>query len=231
MTGIADGGGRSSGSLKQGLHSQLVKNLKLDPWLGGNTAAADRSTRRGEQIADVAFIAGGSAVAGSAAIRLHGLVHHGSNMLGRVAVGAIGLAGLVYASAGAKNLFQSESPVVPLPPGKFPPAEPKPPTKPKPPSEEPKPKPTPPVQTPPKGPGKLPVHSVRPGEYLSAIAKCYDISWQQLYWQNRKTIGSDPDSLRIGQRLQIPSADLKVPHFIYTPSRTPGVPGNIKICK
>jgi hypothetical protein len=57
------------------------------------------------------------------------------------------------------------------------------------------------------------VHVVRSDENLSFLAECFDRTWQQLFWANRKVIGSDPNTIRKGMRLRIPPKDLKVPSF------------------
>jgi LysM repeat protein len=46
---------------------------------------------------------------------------------------------------------------------------------------------------------------VRPGDTLSEIARKYHIEWPGLYEANRAVIGADPDILRAGQHLRIPS--------------------------
>jgi LysM repeat protein len=46
---------------------------------------------------------------------------------------------------------------------------------------------------------------VRRGDTLSGIARKYRIEWPGLYEANRAVIGSDPDILRAGQHLRIPS--------------------------
>ena len=80
--------------------------------------------------------------------------------------------------------------------------------------------------TPPPGdPGQgspLPTHRVRPGEYLSFIANCYDVSWQQPYWENRDVIGPQPDLLRAGEVLRIPPKDLQPGDFRYRQLFEPG---------
>jgi hypothetical protein len=68
---------------------------------------------------------------------------------------------------------------------------------------------------------------VRAGEFLTYIAQCYDVSWQQLYWENRKSIGSRQDLLHPGQDLVIPPHDLKVPNFVFKPTFKPGVDINL----
>ncbi len=54
------------------------------------------------------------------------------------------------------------------------------------------------------------VHSVARGDTLSNIARRYNeandtrLTWKQLYAANKATIGSNPDRIRVGQRLAIP---------------------------
>ena len=67
------------------------------------------------------------------------------------------------------------------------------------------------------------MHKVKPGEYLSFIAGCYDVTWRQLYWRNRGMIGSDPDLIRPNMKLVIPPHDYDVPNFEYHPTAKPGV--------
>jgi hypothetical protein len=47
------------------------------------------------------------------------------------------------------------------------------------------------------------MYVVQSGDTLSAIARRYDTSWQELYAKNHSTIGSNPNMLRVGQRLHI----------------------------
>lgn len=85
---------------------------------------------------------------------------------------------------------------------------------------------TPPMKTGPvdqAGPADRGTHTVGRGEHLSAIAPRYGVTWQQLYWANRDDI-KHPDLIQPGQVLKIPSRDLKVPDFPYTPMFT-GKPG------
>lgn len=49
------------------------------------------------------------------------------------------------------------------------------------------------------------VVTVRPGDTLSAIAAGLGLDWQALYAANREVVGSDPDLIRPGQRLVVPS--------------------------
>lgn len=81
-----------------------------------------------------------------------------------------------------------------------------------------------------KGQGGTSVYVSRPGDYLSHLASCFDVSWQQLYWRNRKAIGPDPDVLRPGTKLVVPPRDFKAPAFDYTPTYTPGIRGNVLDC-
>ncbi|MGO9297989.1 MAG: LysM peptidoglycan-binding domain-containing protein [Streptosporangiaceae bacterium] len=54
---------------------------------------------------------------------------------------------------------------------------------------------------------KPPVHvTVHAGETLSGLASRYHIKWPGLYEANRKAIGANPNVLRIGQHLRVPSA-------------------------
>ena len=76
--------------------------------------------------------------------------------------------------------------------------------------------PAPPVQQ--KGGG---TYTVVKGDNLSQIASRHGITWQQLYWNNREQI-KHPDLIHPGQVLQIPSCDLEVPPFSYTPMFKPG---------
>lgn len=45
--------------------------------------------------------------------------------------------------------------------------------------------------------------TVRRGDSLSEIARKYDTTWEDLYAENRKTIGSNPNLLRPGEKLII----------------------------
>ncbi|HET7734705.1 MAG TPA: LysM domain-containing protein [Nocardioidaceae bacterium] len=49
------------------------------------------------------------------------------------------------------------------------------------------------------------VTTVRPGDTLSAIAAKHGLAWRVLYAANREVVGSDPDLIRPGQRLVVPS--------------------------
>lgn len=49
-------------------------------------------------------------------------------------------------------------------------------------------------------------HTVRSGDTLSKLAASHGTSWRTIYADNRGTIGSDPDVLRIGQVLAIGGA-------------------------
>ncbi len=46
-------------------------------------------------------------------------------------------------------------------------------------------------------------HTLRAGDTLSELAASHGTSWQTIYANNRNTIGSDPNALRIGQVLTI----------------------------
>lgn len=52
------------------------------------------------------------------------------------------------------------------------------------------------------------VHTVEPGDTLSAIAARYRIKggWQALYAANEKLIGNSPDRLKVGTMLVIPAS-------------------------
>ncbi|WP_052432761.1 LysM peptidoglycan-binding domain-containing protein [Streptacidiphilus carbonis] len=54
--------------------------------------------------------------------------------------------------------------------------------------------------------GRSVVHTVRPGESLSLIARELQATggWKELYAENRATVGADPDLIRPGQRLLVP---------------------------
>nr|DAV09907.1 MAG TPA: Cell wall hydrolase autolysin [Caudoviricetes sp.] len=69
-----------------------------------------------------------------------------------------------------------------------------------------------PSGTPPKGveTGK---HTVVSGENLSVIAARFGWSWQQLYnfGGNRQTVGADPNKIKAGQVLDVPSGDAPAP--------------------
>jgi hypothetical protein len=81
------------------------------------------------------------------------------------------------------------------------------PTRPSPPSGGSKPPPIPPA--PPAGNGMLGRHTVAPGEWLSMIAgrwyKGEVLFWPVIYDANRQVIGPNPNKLRRGQVLKIPS--------------------------
>jgi hypothetical protein len=70
-------------------------------------------------------------------------------------------------------------------------------------------KPQPPSEKPsiPGNPGGQRIHTVKQGEWLSKIAIAYygDMNkWKDIYEVNRRTIGSNPDLIQVGQRLVIP---------------------------
>jgi LysM repeat protein len=62
------------------------------------------------------------------------------------------------------------------------------------------------------------IHKVRPGENLSFIAGCYFVNWRDLYTLNRDKIGPNPDAIKIGMKLEIPSKDYHGQAFTYTPT-------------
>jgi LysM repeat protein len=71
---------------------------------------------------------------------------------------------------------------------------------------------------------KPPAHhvTVRSGDTLSAIAGRYHIQWPGLYEANKAKIGADPDVLRIGEHLKVPSAAAAVRLAArYTPPPAP----------
>lgn len=61
------------------------------------------------------------------------------------------------------------------------------------------------------------VHTVVRGDTLSTLARKYNdandtrLSWQQLYAANKSTIGSNPDRIKVGQRLAIPGITTESP--------------------
>lgn len=66
----------------------------------------------------------------------------------------------------------------------------------KPPARKPAPKPAP----------QLPVYTVRKGDTLSSIAARYHVKdWRSLYAANTRVIGSNPNRIKPGQRITIPS--------------------------
>ena len=69
-------------------------------------------------------------------------------------------------------------------------------------SEEKKPSFTPPASTPVK------TYTVQGGDTLSVIAKKFygdEAEYQKIYDANKDLIGSDPDMIKVGQELTIPS--------------------------
>lgn len=52
------------------------------------------------------------------------------------------------------------------------------------------------------------MHTVKPGDTLSAIARKYDIQggWRALYEANKDMIGDDPDRLNVGTLLAVPKS-------------------------
>ncbi len=63
----------------------------------------------------------------------------------------------------------------------------------------------------PSSPGASGAYVVRAGDTLSRIAARHGTTWQQLHAANREVIGSDPDVLRVGQRLVLGSAAAPAP--------------------
>jgi hypothetical protein len=51
--------------------------------------------------------------------------------------------------------------------------------------------------------GKAKVYTVRPGDTLATIADRFNLPWQELYRENRGTIGSNPNLIYPGQKLHI----------------------------
>lgn len=47
------------------------------------------------------------------------------------------------------------------------------------------------------------IYTVKAGDNLSKIAKKYNTTWQKIYEKNKKIIGSNPNIIRIGQKLEI----------------------------
>lgn len=234
------------GQFAAGMGTQVNRNVVLEPWRE-NTRSPDGARRNGEVAADVTFALGGGMMGVQSATMLAkkpaGLGLTGAIVsAGLLAYGAVGLVG---AATGVKNLFAT-APGEPNPtPGPTPGPSPEPtpgpdptpapgPTDPSDPAPgEPSPgqplpgAPKPPsgtVPPPPAGPGQQPPrsHVVRPGETISFIAECNDVDWRDLYSFNRDAIGPDPDSLRVGARLEIPPHDYRGGAFEYVPSRPPG---------
>lgn len=232
----------AGGSFFRGLAGQVGHNAILEPLWGANERASEPRTRAGQVTADVGFIVGGAAGAGLAGWKLGSMLHevpgglqmrfsapftHGPSWP-KLALGAAIGAGVLLAASGVKNLFAKASQAAGGEPAPDKDPTPSPTQSPgKPPVDDPGEMPpgSDPVQQPPAQLDEKPVtHTVKTGEYLSFIAKCFDVSWRQLYWANRDVIGSNPDLIRPGQVLVIPSQDMKVPSFEYHPSYTPGVP-------
>lgn len=216
-----------------GIAHQASRNARLEPLLGDNVGSADTATRRGEQLADVGFIAGGAA-AGYAGLRT-GIGAAGP--LGRIGGAALATAGILGASAGLRNLLFANIPSAPTPEEPAPPKTPQPPDGglfPLPgPDPDPDPGQVPTEPTDPATPGHggrhVPTYTVHDGEYLSHIAECTDRSWEQLYWANRDVIGREPDHLVTGERLRIPPKDFEVPAFAYEQLYAPGIdPGDLR---
>jgi len=53
---------------------------------------------------------------------------------------------------------------------------------------------------------------VKSGDTLSEIARRYNVGWEGLYCFNEKTIGSDPDSIKSGERLIIAVSKCHINH-------------------
>jgi resuscitation-promoting factor RpfA len=51
--------------------------------------------------------------------------------------------------------------------------------------------------------GKAKTYTVRPGDTLAGIAERFGLPWQELYRENRATIGSNPNLIFPGQKLHI----------------------------
>lgn len=47
------------------------------------------------------------------------------------------------------------------------------------------------------------IYVVKPGDYLSKIARMYSTTWQKIYENNRNIIGPNPNYIKSGQRLVI----------------------------
>lgn len=47
------------------------------------------------------------------------------------------------------------------------------------------------------------VYVVKSGDTLSSIAKKYNTTWQKIYEKNKSVIGSNPNLIRVGQKLEI----------------------------
>ena len=65
-------------------------------------------------------------------------------------------------------------------------------------------------------------HLVRPGENLSEIAGLFHVpgGWPALYAANRRTVGTDPDLIRPGERLRIPVPAAAAPAPAAKPAAT-----------
>jgi hypothetical protein len=232
-------------SILSGIAGQAGRNAVLEPW-GANTRSADGSTRAGELVTDGLFIGGGGTAAG---FGIKGAIQSG-NLWAKAGWAALAGVGVLAAATGVKNLFaklpgshpdpKPEPTPTPGPtpsptpgpkpeptPGPTPTPTPEPePEHPKPPKHD----PAPPVQPTPEPAPKPVVHAVRPGENLSFIASCYFVNWRDLYTLNRDTIGPNPDALRVGMKLEIPSKDYHGPSFQYTPTVKGGVLPNGLVC-
>ena len=57
---------------------------------------------------------------------------------------------------------------------------------------------------------------VKSGDTLSKIAIQYKTTWQAIYAANKTLIGSNPDIIRIGQKLIIPNVSIDKKEIIYT---------------
>lgn len=49
---------------------------------------------------------------------------------------------------------------------------------------------------------------VKKGDSLATIAPVYHLTWQSMYCDNRKLIGSNPNAISPGERMQIPSENM-----------------------
>ena len=255
-----------SGSLVHGFLAQSARNATVQPWWNGNPKAEGSKERVGQLAADGMFIGGGAAamaVAGKKLLALHNLRpgglemgFHGDFLKGlsgpKIALGALGIAGIVLAATGVRALFTSGGGPAPTPkpdptptpdptpsPTPGPTPDPKPPTDPpKPPSFPPGPKtptsppgpkaPLPPANDPDQRPPVV-THTVKNGETLSFIASCFKVNWRDLYTLNKATIGSRPDAIQPGQKLEIPPAGYRGRDFSYTPTASAGhLPAGLK---
>lgn len=77
---------------------------------------------------------------------------------------------------------------------------------------------------------------VKSGDSLAKIAPKYHLTWESLYCDNKKLIGSNPNVVNLGEKINIPSKDMtckivlpkvvkvKVTPKIYAPTRTTSAP-------